>query len=74
MNNADLIRLVDQLEEKAAIYVTLEQVEAAAGQSVAAAVAEGILLVDYRTLVDGSQLVVCRLNRHHPQVAQLTGW
>jgi hypothetical protein len=74
MNDEALIRLVDELEDKAAIYVTLEDVQAAAGSGVAQAIADGILLVDHRTRVDGTQMTVCRLNRHHPLVVQLTGW
>jgi hypothetical protein len=38
-----------------------------------------VLLVDYRTRLDGATgefkpLTLCRLNRHHPLVQQLTGW
>jgi hypothetical protein len=74
VNDADLVRLVDQLEDKAAIYVTLAQVEAAAGNDVSAAIAEGLLLVDYRTRVDGARMTLCRLNRRHPLVVELTRW
>jgi hypothetical protein len=74
VNDADLVRLVDQLEDKAAIYLTLEQVEAAAGNDVSAAIAEGLLLVDYRTRVDGAGMTLCRLNRRHPLVVELTRW
>jgi hypothetical protein len=74
VNDADLVRLVDQLEDKAAIYLTLEQVEAAAGNDVSAAIAEGLLLVDYRTRVDGARMTLCRLNRRHPLVVELTRW
>ena len=74
MNDDALIRLVDALEDKADNYVTLEEVEHAVGSSVAQPIADGILLVDNRTRLDGSAVTLCRLNRHHPVVAQLTGW
>lgn len=69
-----LIRLVDALEETANGYLTLERVEAAAQRSLATAVADGVLLVDYRTRLDGTPVTLCRLNRHHVLVAKLTGW
>ena len=74
MNDADLVRLVDALEDAAAGYLTLDQVEIAAGQELSAAIAASLLLVDYRTRLDGTPITLCRLNRHHPLVAQLTGW
>ncbi len=74
MNDADLVRLVDALEEKAATYVTLEEVQAAAGGDVSAAIAEDLLLVDYRMRVDGASMTLCRLNRRHPLVVELTRW
>jgi hypothetical protein len=74
VNDADLVRLVDALEDRAESYLTLEQVEHAAGGDVAVAVAGGLLLVDYRTRLDGSAVTHCRLNRHHPLVVQLTSW
>jgi hypothetical protein len=75
VTDADLVRLIDQLEDAASSgYLTLEQLEAAAGEPLAPQVAAGLLLVDYRTRVDGSEVTVCRLNRHHPLVAQLTTW
>ena len=69
-----LIRLVDGLEDRAESYVTLDEVRAACATDVDSAIAEHILLVDYRTRVDGSPVTLCRLNRRHPLVAQLTGW
>jgi hypothetical protein len=69
-----LIRLVDQLEDQAESYLTLEDVERAAGCNVSPQIATAILLVDYRTGLDGTPVTICRLNRHHPQVAHLTGW
>jgi hypothetical protein len=69
-----LIRLVDELEDKADGYITLEQVERAVGFAVSRPIADGILLVDHRARPDGSQITLCRLNRHHPLVARLTGW
>jgi hypothetical protein len=72
VNDADLIRLVDRLEDEAAGYVTLENVQAAG--DVSSAIAEGLLLVDNRTRLDGSPVILCRLNRHHPLVIELTSW
>lgn len=75
MNDADLVRLVDALEDAAESYVTLDEVRAAAGQSdVESAIASGLLLVDYRTRADGTPVTLCRLNRRHPLVAELTRW
>ncbi len=74
MNDDALIRLVDDLEEKADRYVTLEEVERAAGRAVTEQIAQAILLVDYRHGLDGTPVTQCRLNRHHPRVATLTGW
>lgn len=74
MNDPDLVRLVDALEEQAETYLTLEDVQAAAGSDASSAVARGLLLVDYRTRLDGSTVTQCRLNRHHPLVVRLTSW
>ena len=74
MTPDELVRLVDALEDAAAGYLTLEQVAGAAGASVTQAVDQGLLLVDYRVRLDGSQVTLCRLNRHHPLVVQLTAW
>jgi hypothetical protein len=74
VNQADLIRLVDNLEDRADSYLTLEEVEAAAGEPLEAAIAEHVLLVDYRTRLDGSPVTLCRLNRRHPLVTQITAW
>jgi hypothetical protein len=76
---ADLVRLVDALEGHADGYITLEQVEQAAGRSLAEAVAEGLLLVDHRERVDAASgartpVTLCRLNRRHPLVQELTAW
>jgi hypothetical protein len=68
-----LVRLVDALEDQTDTYVTLDQVESAAGADVSWAVAEHILLVDYRTRIDGSPATLCRLNRRHPMVERLCG-
>lgn len=73
-DDADLVRLVDKLEDTSEGYLTLEEIEAAAGRPLAASVANGLLLVDYRTRLDGTPVTLCRLNRHHPLVAQLTSW
>ena len=74
MNEADLVRLVERLEDEAASYITLDAVQAAYRGDVAAAIDSGLLLVDYRTGLDGSAVTLCRLNRHHPLVAEMTGW
>jgi hypothetical protein len=65
---------VDALEDKAEGYITLEDVEAAAGGDVSSAVAESLLLVDFRTRLDGGSVTLCRLNRRHPLVVELTRW
>jgi len=74
VNQAELIRLVDSLEDQADSYLTLDQVEAAAGQSLDEPIKEHLLLVDYRTRPDGIRVTLCRLNRRHPLVAKLTRW
>jgi hypothetical protein len=75
MDEADLVRHVDRLEERAESYLTLEEVERATlGRDVSQAIAEGLLLVDYRTRADGSPITLCRLNRRHPRVMELTKW
>ncbi len=74
MDEVDLVHLVDRLEDQAESYVTLEQVERAAGSDVSSAIAEGVLLVDYRTRADGNPATLCRLNRRHPRVIALTSW
>jgi hypothetical protein len=66
-----LIRTVDSLEDHAASYVTLDEVEAVAGD-VSDALRRHVLLVDHRTRVDGSEVTLCRLNRRHPEVLRLT--
>jgi hypothetical protein len=74
VNDADLVRLVDSLEDRAESYLTLDEVQAATGHDLSKPIADGLLLVDYRTRVDGSAITLCRLNRHHPLVVQLTSW
>ena len=74
MTPEELVGLVDRLEDRADSYVTLDQVEAVAGEKVDWAIAEYLLLVDYRTRADGSAVTLCRLNRRHPQVIRLTSW
>jgi hypothetical protein len=70
-----LIRLVDDLEDRAESYLTMDDVWAVADpDEVATAIAEHVLLVDHRTREDGSAVTLCRLNRRHPRVAKLTGW
>jgi hypothetical protein len=74
VNEPDLVRLVDGLEDRAESYLTLNEVMAAAGEDVSEAIGSGLLLVDYRTRADGSSITLCRLNRHHPLVVKLTSW
>ena len=74
MSPAELVRLVDRLEETSGGYLTLEQVETAARESVQSSIDDGLMVVDYRTRADGTPVTLCRLNRHHPLVSQLTGW
>ena len=69
-----LIRLLDSLEDRAESYVTLDDLLLAGADDLDAAIAEHIVLVDYRTREDGSPVTLCRLNRRHPLVAKLTGW
>ena len=73
MNDADLVRLVDRLEDSVDGYVTLDEVQSMAGD-VSQAIAGGLILVDYRTRADGTAVTLCRLNRHHPLVKELTSW
>ncbi len=70
-----LVRLVDDLEGRATGYLALEDVRAAAGaalrEAVEAALADDLLLVDYRHRLDPATgrvvpVTLCRLNRHHP--------
>jgi len=65
-----LIRAVDRLEDQASSYVTLEEVRAATGD-VSDAIRSSVLLVDYRTRSDGTEVTLCRLNRRHPEVIRL---
>jgi hypothetical protein len=74
VNAADLIRLVDRLEDDSQSYITLTEVEAAAGGDVGWAIEEGLLLIDYRARLDGTGVTLCRLNRRNALVAELTRW
>ena len=74
MNDADLVRLVDRLEDAADSFLTLEQIQAAANSDLSQAIRTHLLLVDYRTRLDGTPVTLCRLNRRHPLVATITGW
>jgi hypothetical protein len=73
-----LVRLIDDLEGRADGYLTLDDVERAAGRSLVDAVAAGLLLVDYRERIDAAgnrqAVTLARLNRHHPLVRGLTSW
>jgi hypothetical protein len=70
---SEVIRKVDSLEDRAGGYLTLDAVAAEVGD-VAEAIAAHVLLVDYRTRVDGTEVILCRLNRRHPEVIDLTNW
>jgi hypothetical protein len=74
----DVIRLVDDLENRAAGYLRLAEVERALGGPASDAIASGVLLVDYRERIDDrgerEPVTLCRLNRQHPLVRQLTAW
>jgi hypothetical protein len=71
----EFIRAVDALEERADGYLTLSEVaEVANADLVDRALADYVLLVDYRTRLDGTPVTLCRLNRRHPLVAELTRW
>ena len=75
MNAEELIRLVDRLEDqKSETYLTLKEVEANAGSDVQWAIDQRLLLVDYRQRLDGTSVTLCRLNRRHPLVMELTRW
>ena len=74
MSPADLVRLVDALEDKSDAYLTLESVQEAAGEEVGWAIEAQLLLVDYRQRLDGDTVKVCRLNRRHPLIMRLTQW
>jgi hypothetical protein len=69
---ATLIQIVDALEDAADGYLTLDQVRAAIAADVSEAVEANVLLVDYRTRADGTDVTLCRLNRRHPDVVRLT--
>jgi len=62
---------VDALEDRADGYVTLDAVQAAVGD-VSDALESHVLLVDHRTRANGTPVTLCRLNRRHPKVIQLT--
>jgi hypothetical protein len=72
-SDADLVRLVDSLEDSVDGYLTLDRVQSACGD-VSRAISDELLLVDYRTKADGSAITLCRLNRHHPLVKEITAW
>jgi hypothetical protein len=74
VNEDDLVRLVDRLEDAADDYVTLDEVQAAANSDLSEAIRAQLLLVDYRTRPDSAPVTLCRLNRRHPLVARITGW
>jgi hypothetical protein len=76
---ADLIRLVDELEARAESYLTLADIESVEPAAIDAAIQASILLVDQRTRLDVAtghfeSVALCRLNRQHTLVKQLTGW
>jgi len=76
---ADLVHVVDDGDAHAEGYVTLFDVESAGGQGVEAAILACVLLIDHRSRFDQAsgetqRVTLCRLNRRHPLVQQLTGW
>lgn len=74
MERDALIQAVDALEDRAPGYLTRSQVESVVGRPVDSEIASGLLVVDHRTSIDGQPVVLCRLNRHHPDVQRLTAW
>lgn len=75
MNAEELIRLIDRLEDdKTVSYLTLDEVQVRAKADLRWAIDQRILLVDYRQRLDGTSVTLCRLNRRHPLVAELTRW
>ena len=70
--NEDLIRRIDDLEARG--QLVLEDLQFQLGGDLSGLVTENVLLVDYRTRLDGNQVTLCRLNRHHPLVKELTKW
>jgi hypothetical protein len=76
VTSEELVRLVDGLEDAAAgAYLTLDHVASAAPDAdLVCAIAESLLLVDYRQREDGTAVTLCRLNRRHPVVMRLTAW
>jgi hypothetical protein len=73
-----LLRRLDKLESTTDGYLALEDAQRAVGHELTELIAEQVLLVDFRQRLDASgslqPLTVCRLNRHHPRVKELTGW
>ncbi len=75
MTDPELVLLVDKLEDRADPYLTLDVVRTAvADADLTRAIEHAILLVDYRTRANGTEVVLCRLNRRHPLVTELTSW
>lgn len=74
MTDEELIGRVDALEGGADGYLTLEEVQAACHCDVSKAVEQHLLLVDFRMREDGTPVTLCRLNRRHPLVQQITKW
>lgn len=74
MTPAELVRLVDELEDRAEAPLTLAEVEGHVGRSLSQEIGDAVLLVDYRQSIDASRVTLCRLNRHHPLVRELTSW
>jgi hypothetical protein len=74
VNDSELVLLVDALEDRAETYLTLDEVAAVAQCDLGHAIDEHLLLVDFRTRDNGAPVTLCRLNRRHPLVRELTGW
>ena len=77
----DLVRQVEAREAAAASgYVSLDDVaQVSDAATLRWALAADVLLVDHRTRLAGASgdpvpTTLCRLNRHHPLVRDLTTW
>jgi SNF2 family DNA or RNA helicase len=70
----ELIRRLDALEDQARDYVTLDEAQRETNADLSQAIAENVVVVDYRRRPDGTPVILCRLNRHHPTVKELTSW
>ena len=70
----DVIRTLDDLEDRADGYLSLSDCEHAVGRSLQPEIDDSVVLVDYRMRADGTPVTLARLNRRHPMVQALTNW